>query len=205
MDKATQERVFEPFFTTKTKDKGTGLGLAVVYGIVRQHEGFIRLYSEPGLGTTFRIYLPIIDQKQEVKDSESVSIPAKGGTEVILIAEDDDTIRNLARRILSRAGYEVLSAADGEEAVTVYEANAARIDLLLFDAVMPKASGLEAYERIKRLRKTPIPVLFASGYNDAFNQTGIELPKQCVQMQKPYDPEELLRQIRLLLAPVAPS
>lgn len=200
MDKATQERVFEPFFTTKPKDKGTGLGLSVVYGIVRQHEGFIRLYSEPGLGTTFRIFLPVVQSQVGVQGTDKVDEPAPGGSETILIAEDDDTIRSLVRRILMRAGYEVLCANNGEEAVQIFESNASRIDLLVFDAVMPRLGGFDAYERISRLTRKRMPAIFASGYNDAFNRSDAQLPPNCVLMQKPYDPEELLRQIRYLVS-----
>jgi len=115
---------------------------------VRQHEGFIRLYSEAGIGTTIRIYLPVIDQKLNQKEAEASAEPVLRRIRGDPCREDDETIRISPARILSRAGYEVLSASNGEEAVAVYEANASRIDLLLFDAVMPKASGLEAYERI---------------------------------------------------------
>ncbi|MFA5265602.1 MAG: response regulator, partial [Opitutaceae bacterium] len=200
MDKTTQERVFEPFFTTKTKNKGTGLGLAVVYGIVRQHEGFIRLYSEPGLGTTFSIYLPITAQVIGAQPDKKLYDPASGGSETILVAEDDEMIRNLVRRILTRAGYNVLTAVNGEDAVSMFEANADRVDFLVFDAVMPKLSGLEAFERIRRQSKRRLPAIFASGYNDAFTHTSAQLPEDTALMQKPYDPDELLRQIRALLS-----
>jgi signal transduction histidine kinase/CheY-like chemotaxis protein len=201
MDKLTQERVFEPFFTTKPKDKGSGLGLAVVYGIVRQHEGMIRLQSEVGQGTTFRIYIPVSDPqgKAAAAAAQGGAAPALGGSETILIAEDDDTIRSLIRRILERAGYQVISASNGEEAVALYETHRARIALLVFDAVMPKLSGFEAFERIRQNNPgQPVPVVFASGYNDIFSQ-GASLPKDAVFIQKPYDPDELLRRIRLIL------
>lgn len=199
MDRTTQERVFEPFFTTKSKDQGTGLGLSVVYGIVRQHDGLIQLESEPGVGTTFRIYLPTIEEKQERAGNDPAAAPVSGGSELILLAEDDETIRNLVRRILMRAGYSVLCASNGEEAVSLYLSRAAYIDLLLFDVVMPKTGGLEAYDRIARKAGHAIPVIFASGYNDAFTEDSFQLPERCVLLQKPYDPDELLRQIRLLL------
>lgn len=200
MDKATQEHVFEPFFTTKPKDKGTGLGLSVVYGIVRQHEGFIRLYSEPGMGTTFRIYLPVVEVPVGAPGTKETADPAPGGSETILVAEDDETIRNLVKRILTRAGYEVLTAVDGEEAIRLFESNASRVDLLLFDAVMPRLGGFEAYTRISSLCGRPIPAIFASGYNDAFTHSSVQLPENTLLMQKPYDPDDLLRKIRQIIA-----
>jgi len=166
---------------------------------VRQHEGLIQFESEPGVGTTFRIYLPTIEEKRERGGNDSAAAPVSGGSELILLAEDDETIRNLVRRILMRAGYSVLCASNGDEAVSLYLSRAAYIDLLLFDVVMPKTGGLEAYDRIARKAGHPIPVIFASGYNDAFTQDSFQLPERCVLLQKPYDPDELLRQIRLLL------
>lgn len=198
MDKATLEHVFEPFFTTKPKDKGTGLGLSVVYGIVRQHDGYIRVYSEPKIGTTFRIFLPLSSGGASVPIQSEVP-PPTGGTETILVAEDDETIRSLARRFLERAGYKVLEANNGEEAVHVWEAHRKEIALLVFDAVMPKLSGLAAYERILKRSHTPVPAIFASGYNDAFTQGTLELPPGAYLLQKPYDPEDLLRRIRQML------
>ncbi|MFA5263946.1 MAG: PAS domain S-box protein [Opitutaceae bacterium] len=206
MDKATQERVFEPFFTTKTKDKGTGLGLAVVYGIVRQHEGFIRLNSELGIGTTFSIYLPVAELAAGAQAQKKLYDPAAGGSETILVAEDDETIRTMVRRILARAGYNVLTAVDGEDAVRMFEANADRVNMLVFDAVMPKLSGFEAFERIRHRCNRRLPAIFASGYNDAFTQSNAQLPEDTALMQKPYDLDELLRQIRALLSgPLQPT
>ena len=199
MDKATQERVFEPFFTTKPKEKGSGLGLAVVYGIVRQHDGFIRLYSEPGLGTTIRIYVPTVEAPGQSPEAPVRRRLISGGHETVLVAEDDETIRSLVRKILERAGYQVILATNGEEAVSLYEAHRQKIDLLVFDAVMPKLSGLEAYERIRRLDERAVPTIFASGYNDAFSPDHASLPEGAVLMQKPYDPDELLQKIRELL------
>ena len=198
MDKATLEHVFEPFFTTKPKDKGTGLGLSVVYGIVRQHEGHIRVYSEPKIGTTFRIFLPV-SSGGSTPPIAAVAPPPDGGTETILVAEDDETIRVLARRFLERAGYKVLEAHNGEEAVHVWEVHRKQIALVVFDAVMPKLSGLEAYERIRKRAHGPVPAIFASGYNEAFTQGSLELPAGAILLQKPYDPEDLLRRIRQML------
>ena len=200
MDAATQERVFEPFFTTKPKEKGSGLGLAVVYGIVRQHEGMIRLSSQLGVGTTFHIYLPVMEVGRSQQSARVETRPVPGGSELVLLAEDDETIRNLIRRILERAGYQVVSAVNGEEAVQLFQANRGQVALMLFDAVMPKLSGFEAYARIRNLAGVAVPpVIFASGYNDVFTHNGSSLPKDAVLIQKPYDPDELLRRIRKML------
>jgi len=199
MDVATQERVFEPFFTTKPKDKGTGLGLAVVYGIVKQHDGMIRLQSKEGEGTTFSIYLPAIEHASAPSTTSASELPVPGGSETILVAEDDDSIRNLIRRILERSGYQVLSAINGEEAVALYARHQDRIALLLFDAVMPKLSGFEAFARIRAIGPSRIPAIFASGYNDVFSHA-TSMPPDTVYIQKPYDPDELLRRIRQLLS-----
>jgi len=204
MDAATQERVFEPFFTTKPKDKGTGLGLAVVYGIVKQHDGLIRLQSKPGEGTTFSIYLPVIEHASGPSTTSASELPVPGGSETILVAEDDDSIRNLIRRILERSGYQVLSATNGEEAVALYARHQDRIALLLFDAVMPKLSGFEAFARIRAIGPSHIPAIFASGYNDVFSHA-TSMPPDTVYIQKPYDPDELLRRIRELLSKSSPA
>ncbi len=150
----TKQRIFEPFFTTKGVGKGTGLGLAMVYGCVQQHEGTINVYSEPKLGTTFKIYLPLATEVASVAD-DVVAALAAGGNETILVAEDEPMVRDLAVRILTRAGYTVLLAADGAEAVEQFEANAEAISLVLLDAVMPKLTGHQAYDRMKAKRAQP--------------------------------------------------
>jgi CheY-like chemotaxis protein/two-component sensor histidine kinase len=164
MDEAIRKRIFEPFFTTKEVGKGTGLGLAVVYGIIKQHEGFINLYSESGLGTTFRIYLPLI-AAETVKDTvpRLIDTPVRG-TETVLLAEDDGNLRKLTEGLLEEFGYTVISAVDGEEAVTKFIENRDTIQLLLFDLIMPKMNGKEASDEIKKI-KPGMKVLFASGYD----------------------------------------
>src|SRR3990172_6380142 len=136
MDQKTQERVFEPFFTTKGPDKGTGLGLAMVYGIVKQHGGFIHLYSEPGKGTTFKIYLTPVEEAPDVLESHKPS-EIRGGTETILLTEDDESVRMLAERTLAELGYTVLSARNGEDAVEIFSKNREKVSLALLDLVMP--------------------------------------------------------------------
>ena len=149
MDEKTKERIFEPFFTTKEVGKGTGLGLSMVYGIIKQHDGYINVYSEPGRGTTFRILLPLIQSKvEEIKHGDSLK--AKSGTETILLAEDDTQVRNLLKEILSKAGYHIDEASDGSEAIEVFHKNRDDINLLILDVIMPKMNGKEAYEEIKK-------------------------------------------------------
>ena len=153
MSAEVKAQIFEPFFTTKEPGKGTGLGLAMVYGMVEQHGGMIHVYSEPNLGTAFKIYLPIapsVDAAHEERPTDH----ATGGKETILIAEDESMVRDLAVRILTRAGYAVLVAADGAEAVELFEAHASEVSLALLDAVMPKLTGHQAYDRIK-LQESP--------------------------------------------------
>ncbi len=197
MDKEVVTRIFEPFFTTKAKDKGTGLGLAMVYGIVKQHEGMVHVESEPGTGTTFRIYLPVAERGARGEGQKTVGIPAKG-TETVLLAEDEPQVRALAIRTLERVGYRVIAAADGEEAVRLFNENAQAIDLLIFDVVMPKMGGREAHDRIKFL-KPGIPVLFCSGYSGTALTAGFELAPDVYLLQKPYTADSLLSEIRELL------
>ncbi|RJQ15092.1 MAG: PAS domain-containing sensor histidine kinase [Nitrospiraceae bacterium] len=198
MDAKTIERIFEPFFTTKEVGKGTGLGLSIVYGIVKQHNGYITCYSEPGKGTTFRIYLPTIksDKVREIKAAEAV-VPT-GGTETILIAEDDDAVRKFERQVLEGFGYRVLEAVNGEEAVETFMENMDRIDLLLFDFIMPRMNGWEAYEKIREARPD-IRVLFASGYPEDYIHKK-EIPEKDVKMVlKPIPPTTLLKKVREVL------
>ncbi|MEW6719267.1 MAG: PAS domain S-box protein, partial [Thermodesulfobacteriota bacterium] len=140
MDSTTRERVFEPFFTTKAPDKGTGLGLAVVYGIVKQHNGFIHLYSEPGKGTTFKIYIPPVDAAPDALLAEETD-EVSGGTETILLAEDDESVRRFSERTLKELGYTVLDAGSGGEALAIFDRHKERVDLVLLDVVMPARGG----------------------------------------------------------------
>lgn len=195
MDAATLDRIFEPFFTTKETGKGTGLGLATVYGIVRQHGGFLHVYSEVGVGTTFRIYLPLTVASGKVDIQTADPQPVRGGSELILIAEDHEGLRELARETLEGLGYSVITANDGEAAIREFENHRDQIDLLLFDVVLPKVNGPKAYSQISSL-KPDIPVIFATGYS-----ADIELLREAQQqgltvLQKPYDPRDLARRIR---------
>ncbi len=194
MDKETLKRIFEPFFTTKEKGKGTGLGLAMVYGIVAQHQGIIRADSEPGQGTSFKIYLPTCKQASgEVKNLDEISI--SGGRETILLAEDDRMVRKLSVRILEEAGYTVLAAADGAEAVQIFKQNSEETDLLILDMVMPRKGGYQAWQEIKRIRPG-VPVLFISGYSKDTSQTSSLFKEGLRLLQKPCPPDTLLQAIR---------
>ncbi len=197
MDQETLERVFEPFFTTKEEGKGTGLGLAMVYGVVAQHEGMIRVYSEPGKGTTFKIYLPICERKAGAVGN-LVEGPVVGGKETILLAEDDRMVRNLAVRVLEEAGYTVLAAADGAEAVRLFQREAGEVDLLILDVVMPRQGGYRAWKEIRKIRPD-VPVLFTSGYSENAVHTGFILKEGLRLLQKPYLPDALLRAAREFL------
>ncbi len=197
MDNTTKERIFEPFFTTKEVGKGTGLGLAMVYGIVKQHDGFINLYSEPGKGTTFKVYLPLIKAKEE--HSELVEHPViAGGSETILVIEDDVHVRDLTRKVLERAGYRVIEAADGREAGRVFRDHKDIIDLVVLDVIMPKKNGKQVYIDIKKERPD-IKVLFTSGYTaDIIHKKGILKDSQNFIL-KPVAPNVLLKTVRDIL------
>lgn len=185
MDQETQARIFEPFFTTKEVGKGTGLGLSTVYGIVKQSGGNIWVYSEQGLGTVFKVYLPRIDDAttRTIAKQEETNTPR--GTETILLVEDEDAVRGLARKILMQAGYNVLDAKSGDEAIRLSDAHAGPIDLLLTDVVMPEISGKEVADRLLELRPS-IRVLFMSGYTDeAIVQHGV-LDANVKFIQKPF-------------------
>lgn len=196
MSREVQEHIFEPFYTTKESGKGTGLGLATVYGIVKQHHGFIHVYSELDKGTIFRVYLPVaVGAVEADAPAATTPAPSPSGTETILIAEDEDQVRNLTSRLLQDAGYTVLLAHDGEEALRLFEANKEAISLCLLDVVMPKKSGRAVYDAIMAL-KPGMKVLFCSGYSFGMLQSE-QLPETHVNIiQKPFSPGLLLRQVR---------
>ncbi len=194
-----RDRIFEPFFTTKQIGEGTGLGLATVYAITKQHDGLINVYSEPGHGgTTFRIYLPAIPGRKKSGTEEKNELPAAGGTETILLAEDDESVRDLVVQVLEQAGYRVLVAPDGEEALRLFRQQGETVDLVLLDTVMPKKGGRAVYDVIKSQRPH-LPVLFSTGYGYNILKNG-HLPKEGIQLlRKPYSPNELLGKVREML------
>jgi len=197
MDEKTRQRIFEPFFTTKELGKGTGLGLSIVYGIIKQHNGNITIYSEPGKGTTFKIYLPLA--KSGLEDTKAVEpVHPRGGTETILIAEDNEEVRVLMKNVLEEYGYSVIEAVDGEDAVNKFVADKDRIKLVAMDVIMPKKSGKEAVTEIRKT-KPEVKVLFTSGYTaDVIDKNGVQ--REGIDfISKPVTPHDLLVKIREIL------
>jgi PAS domain S-box-containing protein len=198
MDPKTQARIFDPFFTTKELGKGTGLGLATVYGIVKQTGGYIWVYSELGQGTAFKIYLPRIEQAHQPFEEVKIEAPVLKGTETILFAEDSESLREMATEYLQSVGYVVLSAASGKEALQRAEDFQGTIHLLLTDVVMPDLNGPELAERIVSSRPG-IKLIFTSGYaSESLARRG-SLDAAIAFVQKPYRPKALARRIREVL------
>ncbi len=198
MDAETQQHIFEPFFTTKELGRGTGLGLSMVYGIVQQSGGSVRVYSEPGCGATFRILLP------EAKEDAALHKPQKSpdrtqpGFETVLIAEDEDMVRTLTRRILESHGYRVLEARNGKEALEIAERHVGPLHLLLTDVVMPKMSGKELAQHLQKSRPET-KVLYMSGYSENLvSHQGI-LDAGVALIEKPFAEESLLQRVRAIL------
>ena len=197
MDAETQKKIFEPFFTTKGIGEGTGLGLAIAYEIVKQHNGYIRCYSETGKGTAFKIYLPLIEDKGASGARIEAPVDIKGGAETVFVAEDDPSLRKLTRLVLESFGYHVIVAEDGEEAVVKYRENKDRIQLVILDLVMPKKSGKEVYEEIRAI-SPGVRAFFLSGYTmDMINRMEIEAGMEVIR--KPFAPKELLKKVREVL------
>jgi PAS domain S-box-containing protein len=194
MTRDVMDRIFDPFFTTKGVGKGTGLGLSMAYGNIRQHGGFISVYSEVGVGSQFRIFLPVVHGESERKKIDTDSV-ARGGTETILIAEDDDVVRNLDRLFLEKGGYTVLDARDGEEAIRIFTENMGNISMVILDVIMPKKTGKDAFDAIKLLNPS-IKVLFISGYTDDYIHERAELGRDIELLLKPVPPRLLLQKVR---------
>ncbi len=196
MDEKTIEKIFEPFFTTKDVGRGTGLGLSIVYGIVKQHNGYITVSSEPGSGTTFLVYLPLT--RTGTTEAGIVHADTRGGKETVLVAEDNEEARHLVKEILSQSGYTVIEAVDGEDAIQAFTRHKETVSLLLLDVVMPKKNGKEVYEAIEKMRPG-IKTIFMSGYTgDVVLEKGIQ-DKTVEFVAKPTPIGELLLKVRHVL------
>lgn len=203
MDEKTRKNIFDPFFTTKETGKGTGLGLSIVYGIISQNKGHISVYSEKGKGTTFRIYLPLIAAEKKTKSNPSKETSIKGGSETILLAEDNETLREINSKVLKSYGYTVIPAEDGEEAITEFRKNKDIVDLIILDIIMPKKNGREVFDEAKQL-KPDIKVLFTSGYPaDLIAKQGV-LEQGIHFIPKPSPTNKILIKIREILDLTAP-
>ena len=196
MDDETRARVFEPFFTTKGRGQGTGLGLAVVYGVLQTHRGFIDVESAPGKGTTFTLYLPVSavaprEEKPPVVKEQTVT----AGRETILLVEDEDLLLDLLKMVLESNGYQVLTAKDGNEAVDLYRKHHASIALVLSDVGLPNLGGFEAFMEMKKVNPA-VKSVFASGYFEPAVKTQMLESGAKNFVQKPYDVNEILKKIR---------
>jgi len=198
IDSEKQARIFDPFFTTKEVGKGTGLGLSIAYGIIKQHNGYIKVYSETGRGTTFKIWLPVVEYTAEKITEVEVLTSLNGGSESILVAEDDAALRRLTSTVLEAFGYRVITAEDGEDAVTKFMKNRDSIQLVVLDMIMPNKNGKEAYEEISAMQPD-IKVLFMSGYTEDVIQRKKIIEGKLPFLQKPVKPRELLAKIREVL------
>ncbi len=198
MDAEIQKHLFEPFFTTKEKGKGTGLGLSTVYGIVKQSGGYVSVYSEPNRGSCFKIYLPQVSQPVPERPVRPVPAKMAGGTETILLVEDEEAVRGLAAKILRAKGYAVLEAGDGKEAQAVLKTHRGDLDLLLTDVVMPQMGGPELAKWLRSVRRG-IRVLFMTGYTDHSAFRDGSLPPGTGLIQKPFSPQALAQKVREIL------
>ncbi len=198
MDEETRRRVFEPFFTTKELGKGTGLGLSTVYGIVKQSGGHIWVYSEPGQGTTFKIYLRRVQESRSSQDGEAAPEMDVRGNETILLVEDQDEVRNFAERTLRGAGYKVLAAREPAEALARLQESGTDVDLVLTDVVMPGMNGVDLVGRV-RSERPGVRVIYTSGYTDNAVLERVELDADATFLQKPYTPRDLLEKVRAAL------
>ena len=198
MNAQTLARVFEPFFTTKPVGVGTGLGMSMAYGLVKQHRGYLHLYSEVGQGTTAKVYLPAVRDRGMAELEAAAEAALPGGTETILLVEDDPTMRAAAQQLLSKVGYRVVTAVDGQQGLDAYRAHRATLHLVITDVVMPKLSGFELYEVI-RGESRGLSVLFMSGFPAPNFRKTVGQDAAVAFVTKPWTASELLAQIRRLL------
>lgn len=200
MDENIKSKIFEPFFTTKPVGKGTGLGLSIVYGIVKQHNGYINVYSEPGIGTTFRIYLPVSEEREEIikKETPLDWSLLKGEGETILVVEDDESVRAYITTVLKEANYDVIEATNGQEGIEKFIENKDKIELVILDVIMPVKNGRETIEEIKKINPE-VKYIFISGYtSDILFEKGI-FEEEIEYLSKPIAPFELLQKVKEVL------
>jgi CheY-like chemotaxis protein len=199
MDPETRARIFEPFFTTKDAGKGTGLGLSTVYGIVKQSDGEIRVRSSLGHGTTVEIYLPRVEESEELAPASSAGTDAQQrGFETILVVEDEELVRRMIRRVLERYGYRILEAREGAEALAIAQRYEGDLDLVLTDLVMPRMGGIELAARLREERPE-IRLLFMSGHAYRAGWAAADLPAGAAFLEKPFGPGEVTRKVREVL------
>ncbi len=198
MDRGTLARVLEPFFTTKPPGVGTGLGMAMVYGLVKQHKGFVHLYSEPGQGTTVKLYFPLAYRRAQQLTAASALETLPGGSESILLVEDDPTLRTVAERLFKKHGYRVLTARDGAEGLDLYRVHRSEIALVITDVIMPKASGFDVYEAVRQQSRTT-KVLFTSGCPAPNYRKSVAGDANVAFVTKPWTVSDMLAQVRALL------
>ena len=199
MDSATRQNIFEPFFTTKQQGKGTGLGLATVYGMVKQSGGDIWVYSEPGQGTTFKLYFPRVTEAVSAGASEESTLSRQLCSETVMLVEDETQVRELTQRMLKQLGYTVLTAAKGDEAIELSSAHPGAISLLVTDVVMPNMSGKQVADALV-VTRPDIKVLFLSGYTDNTVGNHGVLDSNVNFLAKPFSRETLARKIREVLS-----
>ena len=201
MDETTRQRIFEPFFTTKETGRGTGLGLSIVYGIIQQHNGHIHVYSEPGQGTTFRVYLPLMQgdvHSSNVKTNRQNQV-MPGGRETILVVDDEASINNYLKMFLTNLGYVVLLARDGQEAIEIFRSKKDEINLVLMDVVMPNVNGSDAATEIKSL-SSKVKIIFTSGYPYDLIKERKLLTESSQLLMKPLIPNELAVTLRAVFS-----
>ena len=205
MDKETVDQLFEPFFTTKEKGKGTGLGLATVHGIIKQHGGNIWVYSEPGIGTTFKVYLPVVEQEIADNMDQATQSEKNEGTETVMVVEDDPNVRKLTTNLLKQHGYSVISASSGNECLEKLSEYTGPLDLLLTDMIMPEMNGKDLFEQVKQSFPR-IRVLYMSGYpQDVISKNGV-LGPEINFIQKPFTVQNMAAKVRVALdGPIPPG
>ncbi len=197
MDEEIKEKIFDPYFTTKEVGEGTGLGLAVVHGIVKSHNGYINVYSEPGVGTTFHVYLPVFKEKLVAFGPTAPKEPIKGGSERIMFVDDEEKIANIAHEVLTKYGYKVTLCTNGAQALQEFEKHMDQYDLVITDMSMPHMNGVELIKRILKLRPH-FPVILCSGFSELINKEKADA-MGANYIQKPVVMSELVRTVRKVL------